>query len=332
MSSPPSIPFGPGQPSRTSIVVAALRAFGSREPDPTVRNPDWLAERLLTCAELQLISEHPVSAALNEDYQKGRQRTEVAGMSNLMLIRTRFVDDHLQRALQNGATQVVILGAGFDTRAYRFTELLRDRKVFEVDYRSTQEIKRRRLEEVLGGVPPHVRFVEIDFRRDTLRDALRKAGYQPAEKTFFIWEGVSMYLPEDAVRATLRTVASYSAAGSSLVMDFAGRATIDMLEKFPHIPQHNYTTHWGEPWIFGVPDTHEQEFFRECGLELRETLSFFGRAAAKRYLTRADGRRLGSVRGGPPRRYAFSMMVRIVWMVLTRRSHWYALAELVVRG
>ena len=332
MSSPPSIPFGPGQPSRTSIVVAALRAFGSREPDPTVRNPDWLAERLLTCAELQLIGEHPVSAALKEDYQKGRQKTEVAGMSNLMLIRTRFVDDHMQRALRNGATQVVILGAGFDTRAYRFTELLRDRKVFEVDYQSTQEIKRRRLEEVLGGVPPHVRFVEIDFRRDTLRDALRKAGYQPAEKTFFIWEGVSMYLPEDAVRATLRTVASYSAAGSSLVMDFAGRATIDMLEKFPHIPQHNYTTHWGEPWIFGVPDTREQEFFRECGLELRETLGFFGRAAAKRYLTRADGRRLGSVRGGPPRRYAFSMMVRIVWMVLTRRSHWYALAELVVRG
>jgi len=88
MSSTPYRPFGPGQPSRTSIVVAALRAFGAREPDPSVRNPDWLAACLLTAADLQLISEHPVSQALQEDYEKGRQRTEVAGMSNLILIRT----------------------------------------------------------------------------------------------------------------------------------------------------------------------------------------------------------------------------------------------------
>src|SRR5262249_44050195 len=128
-----SIGFGPGQPSRTSIVVAALRAFGAREPDPAVRNPDSLAERLISAADLHLITEHPIAQALGGDYEKGRQKQEVAGMSNLMLIRTRFIDDHLQRALANGAAQVVILGAGFDTRAYRFADLLRDKKVFEVD-------------------------------------------------------------------------------------------------------------------------------------------------------------------------------------------------------
>src|SRR2546422_11659045 len=82
--------FGPGQPSRTSIVVAALRAYGAREPDPSVRNPDWLAERLLGPAQLQLITEHPIGGALQEDYEKGRQNREVAGMSKLLLIRTRF--------------------------------------------------------------------------------------------------------------------------------------------------------------------------------------------------------------------------------------------------
>src|SRR6185503_13965407 len=96
-----SIPagVGPGQPSRTSIVVAALRAFGAREPDATVRNPDWLAERLISPAELERITAHPISTAIREDYQKGRRNQEIAGMSNLMLIRTRFIDDHLQRAL-----------------------------------------------------------------------------------------------------------------------------------------------------------------------------------------------------------------------------------------
>jgi methyltransferase (TIGR00027 family) len=321
--------FGPGQPSRTSIVVAALRAFGFREPDPGVRNPDWLAERLLGPAELQLIAQHPVARALQEDYAKGRQNREVAGMSNLLLIRTRFIDEHMQRALENGARQVVVLGAGFDTRAYRYADLLKDKMVFEVDYQSTQQLKKRRLKEALGSIPSHVRFAEIDFQRDTLRDVLHGAGYEPGEKTFFIWEGVSMYLSEQSVRETLRTIADYSAPGSSLVMDFAGQAMIELLAKFPHIPQHRYTTAWGEPWIFGLPDTREREFFIECGLRLRETLSFFGRDAAKRYLTRADGTKLGSVRGGAPR-LSYWTIARMVWMFFSRRSKWYALAELAV--
>ena len=326
----PTAGFGPDQPSRTSIVVAALRAFGARDSDPSVRNPDSLAERLLTSDDLALIAQHPISAAVKDDYQKGRQNREVSGMSNLMLIRTRFVDEQLKRAVENGVTQVVILGAGFDTRAYRFAELLQGKRVFEVDYHSTQHLKKQRLKEAFGSIPDHVRFAEIDFKRDTLQDVLRKAGYVPTEKTFFIWEGVSMYLSDQAVRETLRTIAGFSAPGSSLVMDFAGRAMIDTLQKFPNLSQHNYTTHWGEPWVFGLPDGREREFFSECGLDLRETLTFFGREATKRYLTRADGARLGAVRGGPPRRRAVSTTIRLLWMFLTRRSKWYALAVLAV--
>jgi methyltransferase (TIGR00027 family) len=326
-----SVKFGPGQPSRTSIVVAALRAFGAREPDTSVRNPDWLAEKLITSEDLDLIAEHPISQALRGDYQKGRQNREVAGMSNLMLVRTRFVDEQVQRAIKEGATQVVILGAGFDTRAYRFAEALKDKSVFEVDYRSTQELKKRRLESAIGSLPSFVHFAEIDFKRDDLKDVLAKAGYQPDKKSSFIWEGVSMYLSEDAVRATLCTIASYSAPGSSLVMDFAGRAMIEMLDRFPELSQHNYTTDWGEPWIFGVPDEKEREFFAESGLQVREFLSFFGRDVVQRYLTRSDGTKLGSIRGGRPRRRALTISLQAIWMFLTRRSKWYALAALTVR-
>src|SRR5215471_12009912 len=210
----PSVKFGPGQPSRTSIVVAALRAFGAREPDASVRNPDWLAEKLIASEDLDLIAVHPISRAVRDNYQKGRQNREVAGMSNLMLVRTRFVDEQLQRAIDEGATQVVILGAGFDTRAYRFAGILRDKSVFEVDYRSTQELKKRRLQSALESVPSFVHFTEIDFKVDSLKDVLARAGYRPDKKAFFIWEGVSFYLSEDAVRATLTTIASYSAPGS----------------------------------------------------------------------------------------------------------------------
>jgi len=202
--------------------------------------------------------------------------------------------------------------------------------VYEVDYRSTQNIKKRRLAEASIPVPSNVHFVEIDFKSDSLRDALGNVGYRTPEETFFIWEGVTMYLMEDVVCETLRSIGRESAPGSSLVLDFAGSAIIELLQKFPQLPQHNYTTRWGEPWIFGLPDTREAEFFRECGLELREMLPFFGREASRRYLTRSDGSKLGAVRGGPPQRRELLTVFRLLWMFLTRRSKWYALAKLDV--
>jgi methyltransferase (TIGR00027 family) len=330
----------PGQPSRTSILVAAARAFGAREPDASVRNPDYLAERLLGPRELQLIADHPIASALKDDYRQARQRFEVAGISNLLLARTRYIDEHLERALESGTQQVVILGAGFDTRAYRFQDLLAGRKVFEVDHGPTQELKKRRVAEVLGRVPENVEFVEIDFRRNTLREALRGAGYRTGEKTFFIWEGVSMYIAEDAVRETLRTIAACSPAGSMLVMDFAGMGVIEFMQKFPHLSQHRHTTGWGEPWIFGLPDGRERQFFAECGLDLREIMRLYGGEVSRRYLTRADGTRLGPRRARRTREASdktsaltrFMRTTRILFAVaglLRRKSNWYALAVLV---
>src|SRR5579862_4088619 len=81
----PAVGLGPGRPSRTSIMVAAGRAFGSREPDHSVRNPDWLAERLLGTSERELIREHPIAGALEADYQLARQDVQVAGTANFML-------------------------------------------------------------------------------------------------------------------------------------------------------------------------------------------------------------------------------------------------------
>jgi methyltransferase (TIGR00027 family) len=321
--------FGPGQPSRTSIVVAALRAFGAREPDEMARNPDALAERLITPADLQLIPEHPISSALQQDYSVARRNREVSGMTNLMLVRTRFIDDQLRSAFAAGADQVVILGAGFDTRAYRFADLLQGKSVFELDFPSTQQIKKRRLAEAGIRVPAGVTFAEIDFKRDSLPEVLRAAGYDKTRRTFFIWEGVSMYLTESAVRETLLAISRNSAPGSVVVMDFAGQSMIEFLQRFPSLSQHDYTTRWGEPWIFGLPDGHERQFFRDCGLQLKETLSFFDSKAVQPYLQRSDGTSLGNIRGGPPKSRMLAIALAMIWMRLTRRSQWYALATLV---
>ena len=143
-----------GLPSRTSILTAAARALGSREPDPRVRNPDWIADRLIGPTELALIADHRISKALGRDFQEAIHDPDIFGFAWLMLVRTRFIDELMERAVRGGATQLVILGAGFDTRAHRFAELLKDAAVIEIDYATTQEYKKRRVEAALGGAPP----------------------------------------------------------------------------------------------------------------------------------------------------------------------------------
>ena len=275
-------------PSRTSILVAAVRAFGSREPDEMVRNPDSLADRLIGPSELALISDHPVSAGLMQDYEEASQNPGVVLFAGMMLWRTRFIDEALDRAVKNGATQVVILGAGFDTRAYRFGDLLKDCRVFEVDAAPTQVYKKRRVLEVLGDLPANLTYCTMDFAQDDLMDGLGRAGFNQDEKTFYIWEGVSMYLPEDSVRKTLHAISAHSAIGSAVILDYVNTPGFEFGRYTPNGPG-GMPVHWAEPWVFGVPGTNGAEFFRELGFDPGAPLSANDPEIIRRYGTRRDG-------------------------------------------
>ena len=282
-----------GLPSRTSILTAAARALGSREPDASVRNPDRLADRLIGPAELVLIADHPISKALDQNFQEAMDDPDVFGFAWLMLVRTRFIDELMERAVRGGATQLVILGAGFDTRAHRFTELLKDVAVIEVDYGATQEYKKQRVEAALGGAPANVVYAPIDFARESLGEVLRRAGFQPERKTYYICEGVSMYVPEEGMMQTLRTIAAESLPGSALLLEYLNRGGLDLMRKYPSGMIKN-AFDWGEPFVFGVPDGRDREFFREAGLELGETLKISSPESVARYATRQDGSYYGA--------------------------------------
>jgi len=282
-----------GLPSRTSILTAAARAFGSREPDVSVRNPDWLAERLIGPAELALIAEHPISKALDRDFQDAINDPDVFGFAWLMLVRTRFIDERLEHAIRNGATQVVIMGAGFDTRAHRFAELLQGTPVIEIDYGATQLYKKQRVEAALGGAPANVVYASIDFARESLGEVLRRAGFQSGRKTYYICEGVSMYVPEEGMKETLRAIAAESAPGSALLLEYLNRGGLEVLTKYPMGMVKNAIS-WGEPFVFGVPDGNDREFFLETGLELGETLKVGSPESIRRYAMRQDGSYYGA--------------------------------------
>ena len=287
--------------SRTSIYVAAGRAIGAREPDPATRNPDYLAEELLGDPS-KLDVDHPAVRALSLGYDEAMKDVEVVNIVRAMTVRTRFIDEALERAIAGGATQVVILGAGFDSHAYRYQGLLANVRVFEVDRPAMQALKKSRVSEVLGGPPVNLTYVAIDFQHEDLSGVLTRHGYDPAQRTFFILEGVTMYLPEEALRGTLRFVAAHP-PGSGIVFDFVYRAMIDMIAQIdmatvpeaakPFVERFLKLTR-DEPWIFGLPVGCEREFLNEFGFELRETLTVGGEESLKRYLTRADGTEIGA--------------------------------------
>jgi len=287
--------------SRTSIYVAAGRAVGAREPDPAARNPDYLAEKLLGDSSA-LVLDHPAVRALSLGYDDAMKNLEVVNIVRTMTVRTRFIDEALARAIAGGATQVVILGAGFDSHAYRFQELLAPVRVFEVDRPATQTLKRQRVHDVLGGPPANLTYVPIDFQHEQLPEVLTRHGYDPAQRTFFILEGVTMYLPEEAARATFRFVAAHP-PGSGIVFDYVYRAMVDMIARIdmatvPEVAkpflQRFLDLIKDEPWIFGLPVEGEREFLSEFGLELREAFMIGGEDSLKRYLTRADGTQVGA--------------------------------------
>ena len=135
-------------------------------------------------------------------------------------LRHRFIDDHLTAALDAGATQVVLLGAGYDTRAYRFAERLEGRPVFEVDLAAISRAKASIVAAHEDQFPAvNVIRVEIDFETQRLGEILPEHGFDIGAKTFFVWEGVPMYLTRAAVKETLDAVHDLSSDGSQIAHD-----------------------------------------------------------------------------------------------------------------
>lgn len=140
--------------------------------------------------------------------------------SAFVACRHRFIDDHLLAALEAGAQQVVLLGAGYDARAYRFCERLDGRPVFEVDLAATSRRKAGIIEKNRKYFPDaNVNRVEIDFETQSLTDTLVAAGFEQGARTFVVWEGVIPYLTRAAIKSTLGELHALCGVDSMLALD-----------------------------------------------------------------------------------------------------------------
>jgi len=279
----------------TPIWAAVGRALGARDPDPRVRNPDSWAERLIGVEEYRSLGDHPLVRA-SYSTPDPADRVEVLTAVRQMIVRTRFIDERLEAAVQRGVTQVVILGAGYDSRAYRLDELLKPTHVFEVDHPDMQEVKRRRVAEV-APLAANVSYVACDLLKDDLQQCLNEAGYLSQATTMFIWEGGTMYFPEFVVLRILKWIAT-SNLTSCVVFDYTYAAIVEYFRRFRENPGQTASSNplmafiqltKNEPWIFGLPDRQEDAFLERIGLRLVKSVRFDSPEVVRKYLTRADG-------------------------------------------
>lgn len=183
--------------------------------------------------------------------------------------RTRLIDDHLIYALSRGISQVVILGSGYDSRAYRIPEC-RKIRVFEVDQSGILQLKRTKLDQLLQRFPENVSFVKTDLNIQKIDQTLLQHGFNKNKPAFFIWEGVTQYLTRRAIDQTMHFI-SGTAPGSFLLFTYVHEKAID---QWLNGPKPSWIRHWvkkmGEPWIFGFNPDELPEYLHTHGLEVIE--------------------------------------------------------------
>ena len=182
------------QSSRSAEGVAMMRAIEAQKPENERICYDPYASALIPRGFLNYLFKLIIDSSLYDRLAPGAKSFVVG--------RERFIDDFLKFSLAEGLDQVVILGAGFDTRAYRIAGIEKT-QVFEIDHPDTQAVKLDRLKKVIDPLPAYVTFIPVDFNTQQLGERLLESGYNEQSKTLFIWQGVTYFLTSGGVETTL---------------------------------------------------------------------------------------------------------------------------------
>lgn len=273
-----------GSKLNTAEYVTSFRAINALDPDKKVRNPDYLAAKFLS-DDFWIFSRFPLNFSASRDAAKSEGKVTFFFVN----ARTHHIDTLLKQEVARGVKQVVILGAGLDSRAYRFREAMPRVHFFEVDLPDMQNQKKDQVIKILGALPSNVTYVPIDFNKETLKTVLEKTGYKASLKTYFIFEGVTYYIIEEGVSSTINFIAQNSAPGSSVIFDYMVKRVIkgdysgcpDMEEPMRDV------ANIGEPWIFGMEKDEAQQFVHERGLKVLSDIG--GKKLTELYLVRSDG-------------------------------------------
>jgi methyltransferase (TIGR00027 family) len=254
----------------TAEGACALRAAGTTLRDPELRNPDHMAADFISPGlKVSAMVKVPVLRRLSPRILE----SILPGALWFELARTRHMDDVLLNEVKDGATQVVLLGAGLDSRCYRLRDELSSAALFEVDHPVTAAVKAERLNAIFGSMPDHVNYVHVDFNTQEVGERLADHGFDPAARSIVLWSGVAPYLEPEGVAESMRWFASGTGPGSALAFDYLWQEMLDGDDSFHGAPElRKRVTSGGEPFKFGIPRGATGEYVESFGLVLEEDL------------------------------------------------------------
>jgi methyltransferase (TIGR00027 family) len=246
-------------PSKMAEGIALHRFMESARPKGERICYDPYAVRFISPEAMEAFKDPGKAKAAHEHYER-----LFPGLGNSIRARVRYFDDFIRSAVIEGLEQLIILGAGYDTRAYRIEGMKDKVLVFEVDLPETLQAKREKIKEIFGSLPDHVVYVPVDFHAERLGQRLMECGYNRSLKTLFVMEGLVMYLPAEAVDDILAFIIGNSGKGSAILFDYfpdsvikgtcdAGRNMREYAEKA------------GEPLQFGIPKGTVESFLAKRG-------------------------------------------------------------------
>ena len=275
--------------SRTAEWTCLSRAVSSLEENDCYKSADTIALKLMP-TRIRLIFGNP----LVRKYIY--RRIPAKGMYEYVIARTKYIDSIFKEALMQHFDQILILGAGFDTRALRFHEPGGKTKIFELDATTTQQAKITQYRKRGLKVPPNLAFIPIDFDKESLSAKLEEAGFEKHKRSLFILEGLLMYLQPESVDETFRIIQDFAGAGSQVVFDHVYSSVLrheGVYEDERKIVEQ--VSRAGEKWTFGIEKGRVEQFLSKYDLRLCEQKD--APLLEKMYFTDSAGRVVGHVNG-----------------------------------
>jgi methyltransferase (TIGR00027 family) len=218
------------------------------------------------------------------------------GIYEYVIARTKYIDAVFKRALAEQFDQVLIFGAGFDTRALRFQDAMGNTSVFELDVPVTQHAKITQYEKRHLAIPSNLTFIAIDFDKESLPMKLDEAGFCKQHRSLFILEGLTMYLQPESVDATFQTIRDYAGKGSWVVFDYI-YASVLRKEGIYYGEKGvvQKVSGAGEQWHFGIEKGQIEQFLARYTMQLIDHKD--SKDLEMAYFSDSNGKTIGRVNG-----------------------------------
>lgn len=274
--------------SRTAAMTCTSRASSFYEKSPFYKCNDYIAPRLLPKFIHLLIKSKRIRYFL-------LRIIAPKGIYEYVIARTKMIDEIFLNAISNNFDQILLFGAGFDSRGIRLIDDNLKTKIFELDVKTTisdklKQYNKRKID------PGKIIFVEIDFNTEKIADKLKTAGFQYNKKTLYILEGITMYLDESAVNKDFEFILESAGVGSKVVFDYIYKSVIEE-ENLYYGEQEIYrrVKKAGEGWTFGIVKGDINNFLQQRGLELIEHMD--SNKLEEKYFQGKNSKIMGKVNG-----------------------------------